>query len=510
MKKITQCIIYSCFFAACTAFAGDGAPNILWEGRYEMPNKFFMTEYIIHTNDGGFLVNGSTGSGASLRGFVKTDGNGKQQWTKVLGNDSLSVYITHCSLLQNGDLDFIGSQSHFLSGQKVSWDYPFFMQSDVQKGITLKSFTDESAEEKLLGAPQVIKETDGSFTFLGIDEYNPTESNLYFRRIGTDTKKISEKEISLARFFDTSTAVKNVSPGYITKAPDGGYISFCSRATSTNRFGGVFIKLNSQGDIDFGKIFESEPEQLNYIRPKYAIATRDGGYALLHTSYMFYVPDQIKYTSVVTKLNGKGEVVWTRSIDKGNLTDIEMKYLVETKDGEILVAGSFSQMTKKSTTIVGTEDNLLVAFKANGEQLWEKQWGEPNVDERLEYIMEEPGGYVLAGAVGREYVRDLWLAKVQFSTTDVAENTVLKEKFTLSPNPAQSLSTIHYTLSTPANVKIEVIDALGNIIATPYSGFKTEGEYSVPFTTENIATGMYNVRLNINGKILTQNLSVVK
>ncbi len=102
---------------------------------------------------------------------------------------------------------------------------------------------------------------------------------------------------------------------------------------------------------------------------------------------------------------------------------------------------------------------------------------------------------------------DIDLTDIKFilGSKDVISADVVK--FQLSPNPAHGQVQVAYDLTTNSDVNITLTDILGKNIQKVNLGNQNAGKqtYSLPI---NVASGLYLVQLNINGKIATQKLMV--
>jgi PKD repeat protein len=87
----------------------------------------------------------------------------------------------------------------------------------------------------------------------------------------------------------------------------------------------------------------------------------------------------------------------------------------------------------------------------------------------------------------------------------------VSNKFSMNiyPNPASNNTTVLYNLPTSASVNIEVLDMLGNVVTSVYSGNQDAGTQSASWNTRNMSTGIYLVRMAVDGKLYTQRLSVI-
>lgn len=78
------------------------------------------------------------------------------------------------------------------------------------------------------------------------------------------------------------------------------------------------------------------------------------------------------------------------------------------------------------------------------------------------------------------------------------------------PNPTASATTIQYYLPDNASIRLEVYNSLGRLVAVPEEGFRTMGEHSVMYATDNLPSGMYYIKLAIGDNVVTIPLVVTK
>jgi len=82
---------------------------------------------------------------------------------------------------------------------------------------------------------------------------------------------------------------------------------------------------------------------------------------------------------------------------------------------------------------------------------------------------------------------------------------------TVSPNPVVNQANIEFELANSNNVSIEIVDMLGNVVATVANGFYTPGQYKIVWTgAENMASGAYVVRMNAGTVTDTYSVTIVK
>lgn len=69
----------------------------------------------------------------------------------------------------------------------------------------------------------------------------------------------------------------------------------------------------------------------------------------------------------------------------------------------------------------------------------------------------------------------------------------------ISPNPANPATTLHYTLTQPGNVKINIYSVSGQKVATLVDDFMTGGKHAVVFDGSDLASGVYFYQFQTEG-----------
>ena len=87
----------------------------------------------------------------------------------------------------------------------------------------------------------------------------------------------------------------------------------------------------------------------------------------------------------------------------------------------------------------------------------------------------------------------------------MAENST-----SLAPNPANTQSTLSFNLTRSAAVRIDVVDNLGRVVATPANDPLNAGARQVTINTADLAAGLYNIVIRTAAGSLTQRLAVVR
>ena len=80
----------------------------------------------------------------------------------------------------------------------------------------------------------------------------------------------------------------------------------------------------------------------------------------------------------------------------------------------------------------------------------------------------------------------------------------------VSPNPVSGNGRIQFSLHTSTNVSVKVYDLLGRAVMTLVDGARAQGANDVRFDASSLTTGMYLVRMEADGYVLSQRMTVVR
>jgi hypothetical protein len=65
-------------------------------------------------------------------------------------------------------------------------------------------------------------------------------------------------------------------------------------------------------------------------------------------------------------------------------------------------------------------------------------------------------------------------------------------------------------LSEPGQISVNIYDLLGTHVATLIEDYKSSGNHSVVWKAENETSGVYYFQLNVNGKLATRKMVLLK
>lgn len=76
------------------------------------------------------------------------------------------------------------------------------------------------------------------------------------------------------------------------------------------------------------------------------------------------------------------------------------------------------------------------------------------------------------------------------------------------PNPAANSLTLNYNLKSSGKVKVDLLDISGRLVESAFEGNKPAGAHTQKMQVNNLAPGIYFVRLSVNGEQVTRKLVV--
>ncbi len=98
-----------------------------------------------------------------------------------------------------------------------------------------------------------------------------------------------------------------------------------------------------------------------------------------------------------------------------------------------------------------------------------------------------------------------WISSVEPSST------VQSGIQNVSPNPVVNNSLVTFNLPSDGSIKLEVVDALGNVVQTLLNGYYTAGQYTTDWRLDgSISSGVYFLRLTTATNVFNYPVNVVK
>ena len=205
---------------------------------------------------------------------------------------------------------------------------------------------------------------------------------------------------------------------------DGGYLI----AGSTTTVGGAtgfhgsydywIMKLNGEGDLQWEKALGGSSAEV----PVDIISTSDGNFLIAgKTSSIdgdvngFHIPYYYGDDYWVIKINPAGDILWSKCYG-GYVYDIPGS-VIETTDGNYVIAGYTNSVDGDVTVQHGSYDAWIIKIQPDGDLIWQKSFGSGPEDYAYSIIEDENNDLVFAGHSRSNYTGyhggfDYWMVKL--------------------------------------------------------------------------------------------------
>ncbi|WP_158267546.1 T9SS type A sorting domain-containing protein [Adhaeribacter arboris] len=389
------------------------AQNKIWDKTFG-GNQSDELSIVQQTNDGGYILGGSSSSSksgdktAANKGkedyatdywVVKLKADGTKEWDKTIGGDNYD-YLTSLQQTQDGGYILGGSSRSGKGGDKT----------DPNKG--------------------------------GVNEYGIPFSDYWIVKLKVDGTKVWDKTIG-GDNEDNLTSLQLTSDGaYILGGSSSSGISGDKTQGSKGASDYWIIKLTSTGVIQWDKTFGgNNSDWLSSLQQ-----TRDGGYILGGSSSSDIGGDKTESNKGgtfeeggspsdywVIKLKADGTKEWDKTFG-GSWVD-HLSMVQQALNGNYILGGySGSGISgDKTQGSKGDSDYWIVMLKANGTKLWDKTFGGKSEEQLTVVRQTKDGGYILGGTsksgingdktTASKGGSDYWIVKLKADGTKVWDKT---------------------------------------------------------------------------------------
>ena len=111
---------------------------------------------------------------------------------------------------------------------------------------------------------------------------------------------------------------------------------------------------------------------------------------------------------------------------------------------------------------------------------------------------------------GEFEITEIIVANSQY---EVSVDMPIAASFNLSdayPNPFNPVTTMTLTMPMAGDMKVEVYNLLGQVVATLASGYMEASTYTLTWDASNASSGVYFVQAKVNGFVQIQKLVLIK
>lgn len=182
-----------------------------------------------------------------------------------------------------------------------------------------------------------------------------------------------------------------------------------------------------------------------------------------------------------------------------NTTNDKLELMVSTNCGT-----TWNTIWSKSGAALATIPNTVGTgqFIPNSASQWRTEVASfgSHISDNLFVKFRATSGY---GNLG--FIDDIQL----INTTSVAD-VISEESISIYPNPASTEVKVSFMVSKATDVQIQVIDMMGRVLQTIDGGQLTTGNHTLTINTQNLASGIYNVKILTAGGNHTERLTVVR
>ena len=114
--------------------------------------------------------------------------------------------------------------------------------------------------------------------------------------------------------------------------------------------------------------------------------------------------------------------------------------------------------------------------------------------------------FVTTDGLGNDiFIDNINITAVPTGVPQIAANTEIN----IVPNPAKDIAYVNLTLAESADVQVQLYDAVGRLISTSNQNLPA-GAQKIDMSTNELPTGLYNVKIAVGSSVFVKQLSVIK
>ncbi|RDC64221.1 T9SS type A sorting domain-containing protein [Adhaeribacter pallidiroseus] len=525
---------------------------LAWDRRYGGSGTDNFTS-VIKTADGGYLSGGYTNSGVSgdkTQGsqgqndywIVKSDKNGQKIWDKRFGGTG-NDYLNRLIQTQDGGYLLAGSSFSGKEGDKTeasrgSRDY-WIVKTDKNGTKQWDKTFGGTGQDELI---KVIQLASGEYILGGYSNSPISGDKSQASRGGRDywVVKISKTGTKVWDKRYGGAATEELGSFILTA--DGGLLL---GGTSDSNTGGDkkensrgysdywVVKTNARGTLEWSKTFGGDDTE-----KAYTIGQAQGSnYFIAGWSYSGKSGEKSQDNQGgkdywLLKFNAAGNKIWDKTFGGNN--DDELRASTYTSQGHYLLAGhSLSGVSgDKSQASQGESDYWLVEVDENGNKVQDQRFGGSGTEELRTITQTREGGLLLGGRSNSgvrgdktqpsQSSTDFWLVKVLPTTsamaaarttsfTEEAPATASLSTVVAYPNPFSDRLRVRFSLPKTQPATLRVLDSQGREIKKLFQGeAQADKKYEVEWQAGKQTNGLYLLQLQTPAVRNTQKVLLSK
>jgi len=477
MKYLTLLIIIS------SQLLTAQAPDTLWTKTFR-GNGWDEGRYVQQTNDGGYIIVGSTFSygidGVDVW-LIKTDASGDTLWTKTINGEN-DDYGNCAKQTTDGGFIITGATYPSASGNSDVW----LIKTD-QSGDTLwtKSFDGNGAD----WGNSVNQTTDGGYIIAGLTgNIGQGTGDIWLIKTNASGDSLWTKTYGGSNEDEGRSVQQTSDGGYIITGYKNGMWWLGREA--------FLMKIDASGDSLWMRTYRS----YNWSHGQSVIFNADGGFTF--TGYFRPANDHNDMDVWLLKTDALGDTVWIKTFGKIGWEDgFSVQQL---SDEGYIIAGSIGSYSDN-------KDVLLIRTDASGDTVWTKTFIDTGMSYAYSVQETSDGGYIVLANKNN----DIWLIKTEVDPSGfkLSNDNIKSEDFTLShnyPNPFNPSTTIEFFLTNTVFVTLKIYNLLGQEVTTLVAEKLKSGTYQYNWDAGSLASGVYLYHLQAGENVETKKMILMK
>ena len=484
MKSLLQTLLY---FLLITQISLAQSPDTTWTKIFATPGDDYG-EYVEQTDDGGFIIVGSTdSSGSDDVLLIKTNSAGDTIWTKIYGTYRWD-YASCVHQTSDGGYIIFGDTDSFYPTRWNGW-----LIKTNSNGDTLWTKVFTGPKYYFIRSGLELASGNG-YVFTGYSKTSAAgNEDIWFARTNMNGDTVWTKTFAgSGREFSFS----------IAHASNGDLLI----AGTTESFGAgesdaLIIRVEGDGDFVWTKTYGGLEKECFYdIKP-----TDDGCFIAVGYTESFANND---YSAWLVKIDANGDTLWTKTF--GDNFDERAYSVLQTSDGGFVFTG----LQHKS---VWDDDLWIVKTDENGNFLWSKNYGGEHWELGQSINQNNDGSLIITGNYYSEVTntRDIWLLNFDPTFTDVErddeaqipETIMLKQNY---PNPFNPTTTIEFGIPESNFVTLTIYNMLGEQLEVLVNETLSAGSYKANWNAEELTSGIYVYKLLAGNYLESKKMILLK
>lgn len=468
------------------------APDVAWTKTFG-DSTIQWPWYVEETSDSGYIVTGYTkvqGGDVSDIYIVKLRPNGDSDWSRTYGTETCDDVAGSAKETSDGGL--IVAAYKFGDCGTILADF-YVMKLDSLGGMIWDRTYDYDTTTDY--AYDICQTLDGGFIIVGHTYYYSDSLGGY--DWGANIVKTDAAGNKVHHVLEVKSGTQY--PNRVVATSDSGAIAVGSA-------GGIYImKIGKSGDISWTRKYGGSGAGWSILE------LPEGGYMAFGDRDFGYPYDRDFW---LLRLDTLGDTLWSRQYRH---TSDDLGYgLDRTADGGFVMCGdAFRDGT-------GPKDMYIIRTDANGDTLWTKMIG----SDRYEYAycvkQTMDGGYIVCGRTDMHgsLDDDFYIVKLNPDNPSAVDDIIPPRPTAFSlgnnyPNPFNPGTTIAYTLDRRAEVRIDIVNLLGQRVRTLANETMAAGSYRIVWDGTDdagrpAASGIYLYRLRADGAVQAKKMLLLK